>query len=608
MNGHLVDDGGPIRLTREETLVRGGANRRKPGLWRKLCEWQSGWGFALAGTIGLAKYRATDPSKLARLPLPERHVGSLSHRRVITTACWALAIASSALADDGHSETPVKSIPTEIGVNGDAGAMYFKENALGRHPADQFIEPIASETATVANVNVADKVRDVEPGASASNTGVMVPASETQESDAVEVDEKESEAVAAGEVRDAEPAGAALDTGVMVPRAAGEPEVDATESEAEVADEVRDGGALAEAASDTGVMVPASEGQEPDAAQAEETESDAEVYSEGRTDAVHRPRVGESVSSSEASASDPDPNALRMPRTREPIKPIEEIDVDPEKVVLGRALFHDPRLSKDNTTACASCHDLANGGDDGLRVSVGVGGKAGTINSPTVFNVGLNFKQFWDGRADTLEEQIDGPLQSELELGSLWPEVLAKLHAHESYPARFSALYPDGITQKNAKNALAEFMKSLTTPNSRFDQWLRGDDDALTPLEERGYTLFKLYGCVSCHQGANVGGNMFQVFGVLNNYFQKRGNITDADLGRYNVTGDPLDRHAFKVPSLRMVALTAPYLHDGSAATLREALDAMFEFQLGRSAPDADKEAIVAFLKTLPGDNRELFQ
>ena len=566
MNGHLVDDGGPIRLTREETLVRGGANRRKPGLWRKLCEWQSGCGFALAGTIGLAKYRATDPSKLARLPLPERHVGSLSHRRVITTACWALAIASSALADDGHSETPVKSIPTEIGVNGDAGAMYFKENALGRHPADQFIEPIASETATVANVNVADKVRD------------------------------------------AEPAGAALDTGVMVPRAAGEPEVDATESEAEVADEVRDGGALAGAASDTGVMVPASEGQEPDAVQAEETESDAEVYSEGRTDAVHRPRVGESVSSSEASASDPDPNALRMPRTREPIKPIEEIDVDPEKVVLGRALFHDPRLSKDNTTACASCHDLANGGDDGLRVSVGVGGKAGTINSPTVFNVGLNFKQFWDGRADTLEEQIDGPLQSELELGSLWPEVLAKLYAHESYPARFSALYPDGITQKNAKNALAEFMKSLTTPNSRFDQWLRGDDDALTPLEERGYTLFKLYGCVSCHQGANVGGNMFQVFGVLNNYFQKRGNVTDADLGRYNVTGDPLDRHVFKVPSLRMVALTAPYLHDGSAATLREALDAMFEFQLGRSAPDADKEAIVAFLKTLPGDNRELFQ
>ena len=611
MNGHLVDDGGPIRLTREETLVRGEANRRKPRLWRKLCEWPLGRGFALAGTIGLAKCRATDPSKLARLPLPERHVGSLSHRRVITTACWALAIASSALADDGHSETPVKSIPTEIGVNADAGAMYLEENALGQHPADQFIEPIASQTAAVANADVAGEVRDAEPNATASDTGVMVPGSKAQEPDTVEVDEKESEAEAAGEVRDAEPGVTASDTGVMVPGS--EPqepdavEVDGKESEAEAAGEVRDA-EPGVTASDTGVMVPGSEAQEPDAVEVDEKESEAEAYSEGRTDAVHRPRIGESVSSSEASASDPDRNALRMPRTREPIKPIEEIDVDPEKVALGRALFHDPRLSKDNTIACVSCHDLANGGDDGLRVSVGVGGKAGTINSPTVFNAGLNFKQFWDGRADTLEEQIDGPVQSEFELASLWPEVLAKLHAHESYPARFSALYPGGITHKNAKNALAEFMKSLTTPNSRFDQWLRGDDDALTELEERGYTLFKLYGCVSCHQGANVGGNMFQVFGVLNNYFQKRGDVTDADLGRYNVTGDPLDRHAFKVPSLRMAALTAPYLHDGSAATLREALDAMFEFQLGRSAPDADKEAIVAFLKTLPGDNKELFQ
>ena len=377
-------------------------------------------------------------------------------------------------------------------------------------------------------------------------------------------------------------------------------------SNPEVAGEVR-GAEPGATASDTGVTVSATEAQEPVAVEAEETESEADAYGEGRTEAVRRARVGESVSSSEASTSDTDQKALRMPRNREPIRPIEEIDVDPEKVALGRALFHDPRLSKDSTTACVSCHDLANGGDDGLRVSVGVGGQAGTINAPTVFNVGLNFKQFWDGRADTLEEQIDGPVQAAIELGSLWPEVIAKLHAHESYSARFSALYPDGINRKNVKNALAEFMKSLTTPNSPFDQWLRGDDNALSALEERGYTLFKLYGCVSCHQGANVGGNMFQVFGVLNNYFQKRGDVTDADFGRYNVTGDPLDRHAFKVPSLRVAALTAPYLHDGSAETLREAVDVMFEFQLGRSATDADKEAIVAFIKTLPGDNTELF-
>ena len=292
---------------------------------------------------------------------------------------------------------------------------------------------------------------------------------------------------------------------------------------------------------------------------------------------------------------------------QEPIRPIPaDISTDPGKVALGRALFHDPRLSKDDTVGCVSCHDLGSGGDDGRRVSVGIEGRLGPINAPTVFNVGLNFKQFWDGRAETLEQQIDGPVQSPFELGNLWPAVVEKLYRHESYPERFKALYPDGITRDNVKNALAEFMKSLTTPDSRFDRWLQGDEDAITETEKRGYALFKHYGCVSCHQGANVGGNMFQVFGVLNDYFKERGDITDADLGRYNVTGDPADRHSFKVPSLRMAAHTAPYLHDGSAMTLRDAVDAMFEHQLGREAPDKDKEAIVAFIKTLAGVSKEL--
>ena len=298
-----------------------------------------------------------------------------------------------------------------------------------------------------------------------------------------------------------------------------------------------------------------------------------------------------------------------LPADSEPIKPIPPGPLaDPDKVALGRALFHDPRLSKDDSVACVSCHDLESGGDDGLKVSVGVEGKPGPINAPTVFNVGLNFKQFWDGRAETLEQQIDGPVQSPVELGSLWPEVIAKLQTHESYPGRFGALYPDGITRNNVKDALAEFMRSLTTPDSRFDQWLKGDPDALDTQEKRGYALFKHYGCVSCHQGANVGGNMFQVFGVLNEYFKKRGGLTKADFGRYNVTGNPADRHAFKVPSLRLAALTAPFLHDGSASTLRDAVDAMFEYQLGRDAPEADREAIVAFIRTLAGENNELQQ
>ena len=287
----------------------------------------------------------------------------------------------------------------------------------------------------------------------------------------------------------------------------------------------------------------------------------------------------------------------------EPIRPIpDDPGVDPAKAALGERLFHDTRLSKDNTVSCASCHDLDAGGDDGRRVSVGVGGAEGQINAPTVFNVGYSFKQFWDGRADTLESQIDGPVTSPVEMGSLWPDVIAKLYRDDTYPAEFAAIYVDGISRNSVKNALAEFMRSLTTPNSRFDDYLNGNRGALDAEEQRGYALFKSYGCASCHQGANVGGNMFQVFGVLNDYFRRRGDITDADRGRFNVTGNEADMHAFKVPSLRMAAHTAPYLHDGSAATLRDAVDIMFEFQLGREAPDTDKNAIVAFIRSLAGE------
>ena len=294
-------------------------------------------------------------------------------------------------------------------------------------------------------------------------------------------------------------------------------------------------------------------------------------------------------------------------RAEEPISPIPEtVDVNPEKVKLGRLLFHDPILSKDGTISCASCHDLATGGDDGRRISFGVDNKPGKVNSPTVFNAGMNFKQFWDGRARKLEDQIDGPVQAAFEMGSLWPDVIARLYKDHDYPGMFKKIYPGGIDRRNVKDAVAEYVRSLTTPNSRFDLWLRGDKNALNAQEKRGYALFKDYGCSSCHQGANVGGNMFQVFGVLNDYFKKRGDITDADLGRYNITGNEEDRHAFKVPSLRMAAMTAPYLHDGSAKTLRDAVDAMFEFQLGREAPDRDKDDIVAFIKTLVGEHEEL--
>ena len=290
----------------------------------------------------------------------------------------------------------------------------------------------------------------------------------------------------------------------------------------------------------------------------------------------------------------------------EPIHPVPaNPEVNPMKAELGRRLFHDTRLSKDNSVSCASCHDLNAGGDDGQIVSTGINGRQGLVNSPTVFNSAFNFRQFWDGRAHTLIDQIDGPIQSNIEMESIWPDVVTKLFQDDTYPGLFQQVYgAEGktISRQTVKDAIAEFMESLTTPNSRFDRWLAGDEEALSAHEKEGYALFKRYGCASCHQGANVGGNMFQVFGVINDYFKKRGNITEADLGRFNVTGNVADRHAFKVPSLRMAAHTAPYLHDGNAETLREAVDIMFEFQLGREAPDEHKDAIVAFIKTLAGE------
>lgn len=289
----------------------------------------------------------------------------------------------------------------------------------------------------------------------------------------------------------------------------------------------------------------------------------------------------------------------------EPISPIP-LDVDnklnPKIVALGEILFNDKRLSKDNTISCASCHDLLTGGVDGAQVSIGINGARGPINAPTVFNSGYNFRQFWDGRAKSLEEQAAGPVHNPLEMGSNWTEVLPKLGNDGALVARFKEIYADGVQPHNIQDAIATFERSLTTPNSRFDKYLRGDKAALSDDELKGYQLFKSYGCVSCHQGTNIGGNMFQVFGAMNNYFADRGGITTADLGRYNVTKAAADKHVFKVPSLRNVALTSPYFHNGSVNTLPEAVDVMFRYQLGRTAPQADKELISSFLHTLTGE------
>jgi len=290
--------------------------------------------------------------------------------------------------------------------------------------------------------------------------------------------------------------------------------------------------------------------------------------------------------------------------SEEPISPLPLAPpaLAPGKVALGARLFDDKRLSKGHRVACSSCHDFANGGDDGLPRSIGVGGTMGT-NSPTVFNSGLNFVQFWDGRSVTLQEQVSVALLSPVAMAGNWDEVLASLKADPHYQKAFAAEYPKGIQKETVEDAIATFEQTLITPNAPFDRYLRGDAGALSKREREGYGKFKSYGCVACHQGVNVGGNMFQTMGVMGDFFKDRGQAeARADLGRYNTTKNESDRHVFRVPSLRNVALTAPYFHDGSAKTLKEAVRTMAKYQLGREMSDADLELIVEFLGTLSGD------
>jgi cytochrome c peroxidase len=294
---------------------------------------------------------------------------------------------------------------------------------------------------------------------------------------------------------------------------------------------------------------------------------------------------------------------MAAPLPDEPIKPVPlTLHQDPVHAELGRRLFNERRLSANNTVSCTSCHNVARGGGDSRARSPGFQGKVGGVNTPSVLNAALNFRQFWDGRADTLEAQIDIVVQNPVEMGSSWREVLAKLDADPAYRRDFAAAYRDGLTAANVRNAIASYERTLITPNSRFDQYLRGNQNAITAAEKAGYARFKQYGCVACHQGVNVGGNMFQKFGVMGDYFARRGNPTDADMGRYLVTRNPDDIHVFKVPSLRNVARTAPYFHDGSARTLEEAIDVMFTYQLGRPGTREDKAFIIQFLNTLNGE------
>ena len=292
----------------------------------------------------------------------------------------------------------------------------------------------------------------------------------------------------------------------------------------------------------------------------------------------------------------------------EAIKPLPlKQDLNYAMVELGDRLFHDVRLSQDNTVSCANCHQLSTGGTDDQPKSIGVGGAKGGIKAPTVYNSGFNFVQFWDGRAESLEEQAAGPVHNPLEMASNWAQVLDKLQRDPEMVSAFEEVFSGGITPQAIVDAIAEFERSLVTANSPFDRWLRGDEKAINAYEIWGYNLFKNYGCISCHQGINVGGNLYAYMGAMGDYFADRGlKITQADLGRFNVTKRVNDKHFFKVPSLRLAAINPPYFHDGSVETLAEAVRVMGKYQLGREIPDEEIEAIVAFLHALVGEHHRL--
>jgi cytochrome c peroxidase len=292
-----------------------------------------------------------------------------------------------------------------------------------------------------------------------------------------------------------------------------------------------------------------------------------------------------------------------IPFDQEPITPVPRtVALDAGKVRLGAMLFHDVRLSRGDVLACASCHRLAEGGDDNRARSPGIDNEPLNFNAPTVFNAVLSFRLNWRGNFRALEEQIEAVLLDPHLMNTSWEELLSKLRADEAYREAFSAVYGGAPEPAHVLDALATFERSLLTPDARFDRYLRGDRDALEAEEERGYELFKEYGCVACHQGVSVGGNLFQKFGIFYDPFSGREAVSEADLGRLAITGKEDDRHVFRVPSLRNVGVTAPYFHDGSAASLEEAVEAMARSQLGRSLTEHEIASIVAFLRTLTGE------
>jgi len=279
-----------------------------------------------------------------------------------------------------------------------------------------------------------------------------------------------------------------------------------------------------------------------------------------------------------------------------PIRPAQEINL--AQAELGKKLYFDPRLSKSGFISCNSCHNLSMGGTDNLKTSIGDRWQQGPINAPTVLNSSLNVAQFWDGRAADLKAQAGGPIANPGEMAFTHTLAVDLLKSIPGYVKEFKLVFgSDDIDIDMITDAIAEFEKTLVTPNSPFDQWLLGDETALTADEKAGYKLFKDSGCTACHNGSAAGGNTFQKMGIVEPY-----KSTSPAEGLVAVTGKDADRFKFKVPTLRNVEMTYPYFHDGEAETLTEAVDIMGRLQLGKKFTDKENAQIVAFLKSMTGD------
>ncbi|CAA9891175.1 Cytochrome c551 peroxidase [Candidatus Methylobacter favarea] len=276
------------------------------------------------------------------------------------------------------------------------------------------------------------------------------------------------------------------------------------------------------------------------------------------------------------------------------------------KVELGQMLFHDPRLmSVNGRISCSSCHNTMIGGDDTLTTSFGHNNQAGGRNAPTVWNAAFNKVQFWDGRAASLEEQAAGPVINPIEMGmKSWDEVVARFKPIEGYRKAFEKAFGDAtISQDTVTKAIAAYERTLITPNSAYDKYVSGDKSALTEQQVRGMNKMAELGCTGCHSGPAFNGpGVFQKFPVMENgYFEAQYHFKK-DKGRAEVTKKTEDEHFWKVPTLRNIAFTAPYFHNGSVKTLREAVKIMAKVQLGKDLSKDEIADIVAFLNGLTGE------